>query len=477
MDRTAEALRHNDTLFHQLMDNISEVFWLTDVRKNEIMYVSPGYEHVWGRTCESLYKSARQWMDAIHPEDRERVMAAAVSKQASGQYDEEYRILRPDGSIRWIRDRAFSVTDDGGEVYRVAGIAQDVTAMKMAQQEVSRLAAIVESSDAAIVGIDLNGLITSWNLGAQKMLGYSAGEIIGQSITMLMPPNQGNCVELLERIGHQESVEPKEAVRVCKNGSSIVVSIILSPVRDPLGVITGASAIARDITDQIRLEKEVLEAGEKERWRIGQDLHDTVCQQITAVSMLGRSLADRMKKQGIADAGELDRLLDLLREANRQARGVAQGLYPAELEVNGFEPALTALAATINRLFGIACHFNVDPPVYLPNRSAQIHLYRIAQEAATNAAKHAHCTNIAICLGGAADRVMLSVTDDGTGFDVSKKDRTGMGIASMHYRARMIGASLLISNRQPSGTIVVCSTADDADACTTHATQRQTENG
>ena len=96
---------------------------MTDPEKNQVLYVSPAYEEVWGRPCESLYASPRNWLEAIHCEDRERVLQAMLTKQISGQYDETYRIVRPDGSIRWIQDRAFPIRDEAGKVYRIAGSA------------------------------------------------------------------------------------------------------------------------------------------------------------------------------------------------------------------------------------------------------------------------------------------------------------------------------------------------------------------
>ncbi|MGH7209077.1 MAG: PAS domain-containing protein, partial [Nitrospiraceae bacterium] len=124
------ALRESEECFRQLSENIREVFWMTDPEKNQMLYISPAYEEIWGRTCASLYASPRSWLDAIHPEDRDRVLTAATTRQVSGEYAEEYRIVRPDGSVRWIRDRAFPIRDASGQVYRIAGIAEDITERK-----------------------------------------------------------------------------------------------------------------------------------------------------------------------------------------------------------------------------------------------------------------------------------------------------------------------------------------------------------
>jgi PAS domain S-box-containing protein len=129
-----EALRESEERFRQLAENIHEVFWMTSVEDLRIIYASPAYEEVWGRTCESLYENRLSWLDAVHREDRDRVRVAD-EKQLEETYDQEYRIVRPDGSIRWIRDRGFPVHDEQGKVYRFAGISEDITSRKQAEFE------------------------------------------------------------------------------------------------------------------------------------------------------------------------------------------------------------------------------------------------------------------------------------------------------------------------------------------------------
>jgi two-component system sensor kinase len=138
-NKIEEALRESQERFRQVTEHIQEVFWLSDTLKNEVLYVSPAYESIWGRSCGSLYQSPKSWVEAIHPDDRQRVWEAAVTKQVAGTYDEEYRIVRPDGSIRWIRDRAFPIHDSSGAVCRIAGVADDITDHKQADDELERI--------------------------------------------------------------------------------------------------------------------------------------------------------------------------------------------------------------------------------------------------------------------------------------------------------------------------------------------------
>ena len=133
---TQSALRETETRFRELAENIQDAFWIADPDEHRKLYLSPAYEKIWGRTCQSAYASPHAWIESIHPEDRERVRHAVETKQASGTYDEEFRIKRPDGTERWVRDRAFPVRDADGAVKRWVGVARDITHGKDAEAQV-----------------------------------------------------------------------------------------------------------------------------------------------------------------------------------------------------------------------------------------------------------------------------------------------------------------------------------------------------
>ncbi|MGH7147519.1 MAG: PAS domain S-box protein, partial [Nitrospiraceae bacterium] len=149
--KAERAVQEGQERFRQLAEHIRGVFWMTDPSKQDMLYISPGYEEIWGRSCESLYASPQSWLEAIHPEDRARVFEAATHKQTVGTYDEQYRILQPAGVIRWICDRAFPIRDFSGIVYRIVGFAEDITDQKRFQESLraseERLELVIQGSN------------------------------------------------------------------------------------------------------------------------------------------------------------------------------------------------------------------------------------------------------------------------------------------------------------------------------------------
>jgi PAS domain S-box-containing protein len=203
----------------------------------------------------------------VHAADRDHFHhAIETALHNHSDYDIEYRVIPPGLPERWLAARGRGIYDDTGDAIGMIGVVQDVTERKRLDMALHRLAAVVESSDDAIVSKDLNGIVQTWNPGAERIFGYSADEMIGGSILRLIPPElRDEETEILDRQRRGERIEHYETVRVTKDGRRIDVSLTVSPIRDSKGTIVGAAKVARDITARKRAEQELLDAERRAR--------------------------------------------------------------------------------------------------------------------------------------------------------------------------------------------------------------------
>ena len=253
---TSVRLAQANERFLQVITNITEVFWLCDLPDFQVIYASPGYEKIWGRPVEELYHDPRSWLKAIHPDDRDRISRRFPREQPVGGYDAQYRIVRPDGSWRWIRDRGFPIRNERGEPYRIAGIAEDITDRKRSEEALKTHSAILENMAEAVILTDENGTITLTNPALDRLLGYDHGELIGQAllnITALSPEEVRAALEAdIDKI--QRTREPVTGSYLArrKDGSQIQVATKSS------GVSVGGRffliIVGQDVTERNRSE-------------------------------------------------------------------------------------------------------------------------------------------------------------------------------------------------------------------------------
>ncbi|MCW1923543.1 sensor histidine kinase [Luteolibacter arcticus] len=216
------------------------------------------------------------------------------------------------------------------------------------------------------------------------------------------------------------------------------------------------AALEAQIVENRELEKSILDISDREQVRIGQDLHDSLCQQLVSVAFSANMLQERLEKEGVSANQDAARIADLIDDSINQARNLARGLYPVRLETEGLELALRELAATMSRRFQVSCTVECSGPVPPCQHAVGIHFYRIAQEAVVNAAKHARAQHVTLSLAATRGQVKLNIDDDGEGIIRVPRNPDGMGLRIMAYRARMIGADFQIAHRLPRGTSVSC---------------------
>jgi PAS domain S-box-containing protein len=231
----------------------------------------------------------------------------------------------------------------------------------------------------------------------------------------------------------------------------------VGPVQDKNGRNTHWLFIFRDITERKRLEQEIMEISDRERQRIGQDLHDGLCQHLAGIELMSQVLEQKLapkSKTAAARVGEIGRYV---REAISQTRLLARGLSPVTLEAEGLMSALEGLAANTGKMFGVTCRLECRHPVLVPDPVVATHMYRIAQEAVSNAIKHGRAREVVISLHTKDDRIFLCIDDNGIGLPKTAPNTHGMGLLIMQSRVGMIGGILSKGQSPSGGARIICS--------------------
>jgi len=323
-----------------------------------------------------------------------------------------------------------------------------------------RLRAILETAVEGIITIDERGSIESFNPAAEKIFGYTAREAVGQNVKLLMPEpfrhEHDGYLENYHQTGRAKIIGiGREVMGRRKDGEIFPMDLSVSEVR--LAERRMFTGFVRDITERKRLEKEIIEISNREQQRIGQDLHDGLCQELAGIELMCQVLEQKLAAKSKAESKQVGEIAQHIRDAISHTRQLARGLSPVELEANGFMSALHELAANVQKLFRVECRIECPKPVLIRNNVFATHLYRIVQEAINNAVKHGRAKNIFISLKPAGDRFALTVTDDGAGFSDETKKSGGMGLHIMKYRASVLDAALEVrSNIDGLGTSVIC---------------------
>jgi len=267
--RIEVGLRESEQVFRQMAESIREMFWMQDGGWKRTLYVSPAYEEVWGRTCQSLYENPRSWIDSVHPDDRELVMVQLEQQLGGITTDTEFRVARPDGSLRWVRCHAFPIRDDAGEVYRVAGLAEDITERKLAQEALreseERFRGTFENAAVGIAHMDSQNRCLRANEKLGEILGYPSSELVGKTLQEVvhpddLEPNLALFDPLVQGKLPSFSME-KRFIR--KDGASVWTQVTASVQRDAAAQPAFCIAMVQDISERKRLEAELSQAHDR----------------------------------------------------------------------------------------------------------------------------------------------------------------------------------------------------------------------
>ncbi|WP_169977280.1 sensor histidine kinase [Tautonia rosea] len=338
----------------------------------------------------------------------------------------------------------------------------DITYQKEAEfalhESEDRLRTVIESAAEGIVSMNKDGIVDSLNAAAEQLCGYTRSEVIGKKISIWIP----SLPEALNEEG-LERLRSKEPGRVAgrvplmllqrKDGSSVPVELSISKV-DDLDLYT---VIIRDLSERRAMQEQLLTIAEQEQRRIGQDLHDNVGQELTGLALMVESLVEATEEMDSSESKLVERIREGLQRVQEGMRNLSRGLIPVEVDAEGLMSALSELATRIGSNHELTCRFECRETVRVENNQAATQLYRIAQEAVSNAVRHAHPRQIVIRLTYERDQVLLEIWDDGTGlWHPDEQPGEGIGLKIMRSRAELIGAQLQIESREGLGTRVVC---------------------
>ena len=489
-----ENLRDSEDSVRRLIDAIPQIVWTNNVDGTARDFNRRWYEYT-GLNYEQ--SAGPGWQAVIHPDDapvsRERWQGALETGEL---FECEYRLRNAAGEYRWFIGRNVPVRDNN-RIIGWVGSATDVHDLKQAEsgrrESEERYRLMVDGArDYAIFMVNPSNEIVYWSAGAERVFGWSAAEAVGESGEIVFTPE--------DRENEQEEKEIETALRegcasdrrwhIRKNGTRIWMDGMMRRLDDEkTGALRGFAKIARDATQQHEaeeqlqrahnelerrvqertaelertnaklrqameqrqmLEKQILRITEQERARISQDLHDSLCQELTGTAFLLKSRARAIEGQSRVAADSLVEAADTVNANAQMARELARGLHPIEIAASGLPSALRELCS---RMSGdVSCRCDCPRSLRI-DQNVAVNLYRIAQEALTNSMKHAKASQITVCLKRSNGAIVLTVNDDGQG---KRRAGRGLGTLMMEYRANAIGGTLRVESTEGRGTSVTC---------------------
>jgi PAS domain S-box-containing protein len=468
-----DALRESEQRFRQLAENINEVFWMYGVGKG-VLYVSPAYERIWGRTCESLYQDPQSYLHAIHPHDMEIARKAQAEHRGGHETSVEYRVLRPDGSMRWVRDRGFPIFGADGKLERVVGVAEDVTeyrhAIEAMQQSERRYRTLAETTGVGIWQATLDGKTIYANPAMCAALGVPDMKTLAEhKAHEFFTPESLEKMQSEVKKRTQGGASSYEVEVVRADGRRRNMLLFGAPFEGPDGKFHSLLATFVDITFRRHAEQalqvyaarlrylsgRLLDAQEAERRHIARELHDEIGQTLTAVKL------NLQAAKGTSDPKHVEeRLLEgiqLVEKLLEQVRNLSLDLCPPQLDFFGLVPTLRSYLEEQAKRAGLQSHFFAEEKAPRLEGALEIGCFRVAQEAMTNVIRHAKARSVSVRLLQDAEALHLYVRDDGAGFDFRAARQRAtqgecLGLVGMEERVALLGGKMTIDSRPGHGT-------------------------
>lgn len=459
-DGKAQAAGVDDKLFYDAF-RASPIGIALENLDGQPLFVNPALCSMLGLSEEEFCN--KHCVDFSPPEDAQKDWALFQQLKAGSinHYCLDKRYFRRDGSLMWGRLNISSVNHRGNPL--AIATVEDITEIRAAEEEIFRHAAIVESSEDAIISKNLDGVILSWNAAAEHIFGYTGAEVVGRPLRFLAPPElQHEESEIFQKLEAGERVAPYETIRVTKAGGKIHVSLSLSPIKDYSGRVVGVSKIVRDITQRkladealSKMSQNLIEAQEQERSRLARELHDDVNQRLALLMIRLETLKADLPASTEQLKTYIGQLIEELGDLGQDVQALSHRLHSPKLELLG----LAAAASSFCNEFSNRQHVEVDfESTNVPKNLEEpisLCLYRVLQEALQNAAKHSGSRHFRVSLSGGTEEIKLTVYDSGVGFELNEVLKGGgLGLVSMKERLKLVNGELSIDSKPHQGTTI-----------------------
>ncbi len=457
---SAEALRESEERFSLAIRGSADGIWdWTDVRQ-DVQWWSPRFYELLGYEPGEIEPRFSTFIKLLHPADRQRTQRPVTSHlEPDIQNGIEHRLRTKSGEYRWFRARAEVSRDERGNPVRMTGCLEDIHERKRmedafrSEHEFSEQ--MINTAQNIILVLNTDGCIVRYNPFMEQLSGWSLEEVRGHDwFDTFLPERDRQRIRDLFRRALKARTRVNTNPILTKEGCEREIEWSDATLTNKNGQVIGLLCTGQDVTPRKALERHVLEIANEEQRRIGQDLHDGVGQELTGLAMMADALSTTMARRGEDEAAVAEKLADGLKRAVGLVRALSRGLNPVEVDPLGLQSALLELSQRVAELYSVPCLFHCDDHVLVPDAEISTQLYRIAQEAVNNAAKHAKARELQITLEKDDGRIRLRVTDDGVGIQDNRN--AGLGMRSMGYRAGVIGGELHVRPGPRGGTIVEC---------------------
>jgi PAS domain S-box-containing protein len=459
--QAADALRESEFRYRTVAELTSGFVYEAAVDEQgeaQVVWASPGWNQFFGAPFEELNRL--EWRHVFFSADHAGAIERRPWLRRGERTEVELTLKTMRGETRCIHLANQPLISPDGTVSRFIGVVHDITDRK-ANEEVLRTQALaIEVMHEGVVLSDGGGIIRMTNPAFDRMFHIEPGAFIGRHLDQLPcdPPLDRRIAESADEAAARAGAPlvSELTVRGANDGDNVlfveaaITSLVLRGERFWLTML-------QDATARRQLEREVLEVSNREQQRIGNDLHDGLGQELTGIALLLRGLENRAEREAPALSPSIEEVALLVNDAIFTTRALARGLSPVTFDRGGLSLALEELARRLSTIFHIDVRCEADDTLDRGLESVNaLHLYRIAQEAVTNAAQHGNSSRVRIELRCDGDRGLLCIEDNGSGFNPAMQQSKGLGLRIMHYRAQMMAGSLRIESERARGTVVSC---------------------